>query len=271
MRKLLVTGATGALGSQVVRLAEHAGCAVRQMSRRPRPDKPDVEWAQAELLTGAGIEAAVDGVDVIIHCASMPFRNALEVERNGTARMLAAARRSGTAHVVYVSIVNIDRIKFSYYNAKLAGEATVIAGGIPYTIARFTQFHSFVQQGLQLLAKGPFQFLPTGWRFQPIAPADVAVRLVDLALGQAQGRVPDMGGPEIRSLDDMAASWAAITGEQRRMIHFPMPGDLSLAIREGRNLVPESKGGSVTWEQWVIENFRSPKPVDIDIPVPDTA
>jgi uncharacterized protein YbjT (DUF2867 family) len=266
MRRVLVTGATGVLGSQVVRLATDAGFAVRRMSRRARPDGLNVDWAQADLLTDEGIEAAVDGVEVIVHCASSPFRQAMEVERDGTARLLATAAQCGVAHVIYVSIVNIDQIEFGYYKAKLAGEALISAGAIPFTIVRFTQFHSFVQIGLQLLAKGSFQFLPSGWRFQTIAPSEAAGKLVDLALGPAQGRVPDVGGPEIKTLDDMAASWAAITGTRRRIIHLPVPGDLSHAFRDGRNLAPGQNTGVVTWESWVLENFAPLKSSKVTIP-----
>src|SRR2546429_5743133 len=120
---ILVTGGTGALGRVLVALLREGGHEVRVLSRR----------TGADLLTGAGLAEALDGTDVIVHCAT-DGRHDVDATRN----LIAAA--SGQ-HLVYVSIVGIDRIPFPYYRLKLACERLVEECGLPWTTLRATQFH----------------------------------------------------------------------------------------------------------------------------------
>jgi nucleoside-diphosphate-sugar epimerase len=66
---ILVTGGTGTLGRLVVRRLRDAGCDVRVLSRRSREAEDDIEFVTGDLATGAGIEPAVDGAEIIVHCA----------------------------------------------------------------------------------------------------------------------------------------------------------------------------------------------------------
>jgi uncharacterized protein YbjT (DUF2867 family) len=248
---MLVTGGTGALGSQVVRLAKEAGWDVRLMSRQPKPDAGKSDWTQADVVTGQGLEEAVRDIDVIIHCASKVGKDEIANERDGTANLLNAARQSTVTNVVYASIVGIDHSDYSYYRAKMAGEAAMMAGGVPFTIVRMTQFHSLIRIVLDTMTRSWGQLSPIGWQFQPLAPEDAAAILLDHAGQAPAGRVPDVGGAEIRTLDSLAESWMAITGKHKRLIHFPMFGQLSKAWRSGINLVPGTPAGTITWEQWL--------------------
>ena len=110
MKRVLVTGGTGALGREVVPRLLSAGYAVRVMSRRaPKPDEDaGVEWAQASMENGTGLAEAVAGTDVILHLASSPVKRQVDVE--GTGRLLEHARAAGVEHFVYISIVGIDQI-----------------------------------------------------------------------------------------------------------------------------------------------------------------
>ncbi len=256
MKRLLVTGATGALGSEVVPRAAAAGWQVRSMSRGAQPIGFAGEWAQADILTGEGVDAAVRDVQTIIHCASNSQHNALEVERDGIARLLAAARQSGVEHVVYVSIVGIDGSDYGYYQAKLAGEAAIAAGDVPYTTVRMSQFHSLIDLFLGMFARRLGLFIPYGWRFQPLAPGEAADVLVNLARRPAAGRVADVGGPEVRTMRDMAAAWLAARGERKPVIPVPVLNAVSRHWRNGSNLVPDNPYGEIRWERWLREKYN---------------
>ena len=118
-REVLVTGATGTLGRKLVGAATAAGHNVRAMSRRSHVGYTGVHWAQADLLANTGVDAAVEGVDVVVHCAT---QGTGDKDVTSTENLIAAARRAGVAHIVYVSIVGIDRIPLPYYRTKLRVE-----------------------------------------------------------------------------------------------------------------------------------------------------
>ena len=125
MTNVLVTGGAGRLGSKVVKELTAPGYRVRIMSRKPQPANllSATEWVQADLETGQGIADAVTGIDVVVHAASSPFKHTRRIDIDGTRLLLEQARVAGVAHVIYISIVGIDRIPYSYYRAKLAAES----------------------------------------------------------------------------------------------------------------------------------------------------
>src|SRR3989337_3515075 len=154
MPRALITGGTGVLGREVAGRLSQAGYSVRVVSRRAAPaEGAPTEWAQAQIETGEGLAEAVAGVDVIVHCASSPFRRTREVDVEGTRRLLAAAGRVGVSHFVYISIVGVDRIPLPYYKAKLAAERLIEESGVPYSILRATQFHSLIDRFLGTLVR----------------------------------------------------------------------------------------------------------------------
>ncbi|WP_410657488.1 SDR family oxidoreductase [Amycolatopsis sp. lyj-112] len=250
-KPILVTGGTGALGREVVRLLLAEGRPVRVMSRRPRPadDRAAYEWAQCDLRTGAGAADAVDGAEVIIHCASTLGRGDEQVTRN----LVEAARQAGNPHLVYISIVGIDVIRFFYYNEKLASEKVVEESGLPWTVLRATQFHDLVAQASSAQRRLPVTFMPAGFRFQPVSTADVAARLVALASGEPAGRAPDLGGPEVRTARDLAEAYQRSTGRRTPVVPLWLPGKAFRAFRAGGNLTPENATGVGTFEEFLAQ------------------
>lgn len=248
MGSILVTGGTGTLGRSVVRLLRDAGREVRVFSRRARPEG-EVGWASGDLLTGRGVDEAVAGVETIIHCASDPGRPRNDIE--GARRLIAAAARAGSPHLVYISIVGVDRMAFGYYKAKLRVEGMVEGSGLPWTIFRATQFHHLVLSLLKPLARLPVVPLPAATSFQPVEPAEVAAHLVELAGGGAQGRVADMGGPEVRDAGDLARAYLRARGRRRPVLRVPLPGSAAAALRRGANLAPDHATGRRTWEEFL--------------------
>ncbi|HEU0300363.1 MAG TPA: NAD(P)H-binding protein [Longimicrobium sp.] len=252
--KILLTGGTGGLGREVVRAAEGAGHTVRIASRRARPDgaPPGREWARMDVETGEGMAEALSGVDAIVHAASDPRRHAI-VDVEGTRRLVEAARTAGTAHLVYVSIVGIDRIPFPYYRSKLAAEQVVAGGGVPHSILRATQFHPFVETMIAAAAKTPLILpLPTAFRFQSVATDEVAGRLVRAVRDGPGGRLQDFGGPEVLTMGEMARSWKAARGVGKPVVPLPLPGLVAAAFRAGyATLGADGERGTQRWEDWL--------------------
>ena len=187
--KVLITGGTGSLGRLLVQSARNAGHAGRIMSRRSSSQLDStsatgVEWTQADLASGKGLAAAVAGVDAILHSASDP-RSPDAVDVLGTRNLCKAAwathrsELSGPPHIVYISIVGIDQIPLGYYKRKLAAEEIIRASGLPYSILRATQFHSFVEMLISQAARVPLVLpLPTNFKFQTVDDSEVAERMV---------------------------------------------------------------------------------------------
>src|SRR3970282_799995 len=98
MPRVLITGGTGVLGREVAPRLSRAGYSVRVVSRLAVPvEGAPTEWAQAQVETGEGLAEAVAGVDVIVHCASSPFRRTRVVGVEGRRRLLEAAGRAGVS------------------------------------------------------------------------------------------------------------------------------------------------------------------------------
>lgn len=250
--KVLITGGTGTLGRRIVRAALEAGHAVRIQSRHPRPGAAaHAEWVRADFATGDGVREAVTGVDAIIHAASDPWKpRAVDVA--GTRRLVEAAREAGIGHLVYVSIVGVDRIPLRYYRAKAEAEQIVAASGMPYSVLRATQFHAFVDQLLSAAARVPLVLpLPTDFQVQSVAAEDVAARLIR-ALEEGPGkRLPDVGGPETMTVGEAAAVWKRTRSIQKPILPLPLFGKIAAGFRAGHNTVREGTHGSVRWEEWL--------------------
>jgi len=243
----LVTGGTGRLGRQVVDLLRAEGLEPRVMSRSGRPGT-----IKGDLLTGEGIQAAVGGADTIIHAAQSPTHQSRRTAVEGTERLLEVAAGSGISHFVYISVVGLERVPLSYYREKLDAERLVERSLVPWTILRSTQFHEFIFSMVRPLDRVPFvTLIPKGWLLQPIDTSEVADRLVELALGLPAGRVPDIGGPEVRTLADLTQAYLSARGSKRGVVELPLPGKVARAFREGAQVVPASSWGDITWEEFL--------------------
>jgi uncharacterized protein YbjT (DUF2867 family) len=239
--KVLVTGGRGALGSRVVERLRADGQEALAAGR----SGPVV----LDLSTGEGLERALEGVDAVVHCASNPTgRDVRTVEVEGTARLLKAARRAGTRHLVYVSIVGVDRVPYPYYQYKFHAEKVVERGHVPWSILRSTQFHPFLEQ---LLMSFPVLLAPRGVVVQPVDAGEVAGRLVRALDEGPANRVLEFGGPEIREVVDLARSLRRARGLRRPILRPRLPGRFGAAVREGGLTCRSCERGTLTWERWL--------------------
>jgi len=238
MTTTLVTGATGTLGAPTVTRLRAAGHQVRALSRRSGPS-----LTTGDLLTGAGLGRALDGVDTVVHLATGP-RGKGDVDAART--LLQAAADAGVRHLVLISIVGIDDIPLGYYRDKVVIERLVRESGLPFSLLRATQFHSFVEALFLAQRVLPVVAAPA-FPLQPIAVEEVADRLVELAGAAPAGRVADIGGPEQQSVPDLARLWARATGTRRPVVPLSLPGKLFAAYRAGSALVPGPAYGRQTF------------------------
>jgi uncharacterized protein YbjT (DUF2867 family) len=258
MKRVLITGGRGTFGRELTPRLQKAGYSVRITSRSaPTAPAGGLEWAQVDLQTGAGLAEAVAGVDVIVHAASDPLHTQV-VDVQGTERLLALARAAGVGHFVYISIVGIDRMRFAYYQQKLAAEQLIQQGDVPWSILRVAQFHAFIDRLLQPLKKiawSPVFLLPTDFQSQPIDEGEVADRFVEVVASAPGGRLPDIAGPEVLRLGEMAAQWLAVQDMARPVLRLPIPGAAAQGFRQGRNTDLKARYGRITWTEWLARRY----------------
>ena len=153
-----------------------------------------------------------------------------------------------------------------YYRAKLKIERLIENSGLPWTILRSTQFHDLIVRGCAALARLPVMMVPAGTSFQPIDVGEVADRLVELAVGPPAGRVPDMGGPQVRSTGDLARAYLRATGRHCHVLPVRLPGAVFGGYRRGGHLAPDHAVGRVTFEEFLAERVISePRPGGSDL------
>ncbi|MET0495969.1 MAG: NAD(P)H-binding protein [Actinoplanes sp.] len=241
--RVAVAGGTGLTGRNVIEVLEAAGHEPVVLARSKGVD----------LLSGAGLDAALAGVETTIDVSNVTtLKRDVSVTFFDTAgrNLLAAAARAGVRHHVALSIVGIDRVKNGYYQGKLRQEAVVRDGSVPWSVLRATQFHEFAGQVLDQVP-GPVALIPR-MTVQPIAVREVAEALVELAEGEPRGAVPDLAGPRVESLVDMARRLLRARGGRRLVLPIWLPGP-----KGGQLPIGPGPRGVQTFEEWLaIEGDR---------------
>ena len=223
-----------------------AGHTVRQMSRRGTGPG----GVRGDLATGLDLGAALGGAEIVVHAATgYPGGDPWQVDVAGTRRLVQAVDRDRLRHLVYISIVGVDRIPFGYYRAKFAAEQVLLASGLPVTLLRVTQFHGVVDTLLETARRGPVLPVPMGWRLQPVDVDEVAAHIGVVAAAPPIGGVLEFGGPEELTAADAARAWAAARGSGAHVVATPVPGKMGSAIRDGAALPSGGARGIRTYAQ----------------------
>jgi len=243
--RVAVAGATGNIGARTASFLERDGHTAVRISRSLGVD----------LLTGAGLDAALQGVDAVVDAISSPPMSAEETREyfgTTTRNLLAAEERSGVRHHVLLSIVGIGRIDggTAHYAGKREQERLVAAGPVPWTIVPATQFHDFAAMAVSWTERdGVATIAPL--LVQPIAPDDIAQILAEIATGAPKGRYADVAGPETQDLVDMARRTNEVRGREVKLVPtWSGPLDLSLS---GNVLLPgdNARIAPTTFDEWL--------------------
>lgn len=242
---ILVTGSTGQLGSPTLAALRAAGHDARGISRSGRDGS-----TVADLFTGAGVAAALRGVDTVVHCAQTKGKRDPQLART----LVESAKAAGVGHLVLISIVGIEQISMPYYRQRVEIEHIVEESGIPATIQRATQFHSLIDGFFSAQRFLPVILAPAS-RFQPIAVPEVAKRMSELAVAAPQGRVPDIGGPEQLDIRQLHTKWKRAKRSRRGALALHLPGKAFAGLAAGAHLVPGEPYGRATFDDYLRAKY----------------
>lgn len=242
--RMAVAGASGLIGAQLTRLARAEGHDVVELSRTSGVD----------LTEPGSVGARLDGVDVVVDVTGPPpGKDPVRFFTSVAENLGRAAAASGVARTMVLSIVGVDRSQdYPFYVATLAHETATRRAAPHVHVLRSTQFHEFPDMVLgRSLRRGVAEVvdMPT----QPVASAEVARTLLDLAAGRIEGDV-DLAGPRAERLVDLVRDVVRLTG--RRIDVVPVPAPVSMA---GGSLLPGPGAliRGVDWHTWAEERYRA--------------
>ena len=233
--RVMVVGGSGFVGRAVVSELLARGHAVRVLTRGTRPRMAGVEWITGGVEDGPLLERACAGCDTVFYLAGIiaEVRDQTydRVHREGTVRVLAAARATGVRRWIHMSALGTRPGAPSRYHAtKWAGEEVVRQSGMAWTIHRPSVIHGTGDGFLGFFERmsrwSPALPLVGGGRtlFQPVWVGDVATAMVRcIEVGASVGRTYDMCGPERWTLRQMLELVLRVTGRSRLLVPVPAP------------------------------------------------
>jgi NADH dehydrogenase len=258
---LLLTGATGSIGSRLLPLLLERGEDVRCLVREPRrlgARRVDVQIALGDLGEMSDpylVRQALRGVDTVVHLAAtirdQPPKRIEELNGLASVRLLRAAERSGVRRFVFFSALDASAAQRTrFFRAKWLAEGTVASSELETTIFAPSIVYDRSDPWVTLLRR--FSFLPVlpvsgegQARFQPLWAADAA-RCVVAALERGGEARYELAGPETLSYDEMSDLVSRIAGRPRPLVHMPLP-----LVRAGLIALRNVFGEAVfaTWEE----------------------
>jgi uncharacterized protein YbjT (DUF2867 family) len=241
---MAIVGGTGTLGRHLAAELRSRGHEIRVLSR----SSPEY---RVDLVTGAGLEPALRGCDVVVDASNDTSRNASAVLVGGTGRLLAAEQAAGVGHHVCVSIVGCDQVPMGYYQVKTEQENLVAQGPVPWTIVRATQFHELVTKAFATAARWRVLPVPRAL-LQPIAAVEAARYIADLAGQPPRRERPAVAGPEVTDLRTLARTWRSVTGRGLALLPVYLPGQVGRALRAGTLTTGQAEvHGRTSFSAWL--------------------
>ncbi|HZO05880.1 MAG TPA: NAD(P)H-binding protein [Solirubrobacterales bacterium] len=247
-KKIAVAGATGRLGRPTVEILRERGHEVVPISRSEGVD----------VITGEGLGAALEGVDLIVDAATGPSPDqaeATEFFTTAARNLQEAGAASGVEEILVVSIIGTDHFNTGYNAAKVAQEQAHFNGPLPARVLRAAQFHEFVAELVEWGTEGDTARLPQ-MRTQLVAAEVVAEALADLVDGADSAPIgnpiAEVAGPREENLLEAAKLLAAQRGDDLRIEAGDFFDDPEGLYPAGAVLPgPIAKLAGPTYEEWL--------------------
>src|ERR1700693_868555 len=213
--KILVTGGTGRVGSEVVKELQKRNADIRLLVRKnDAPTPAGVEAVIGDLLDPVSVEKAMDGVDKLyLLNAVLPD----ELTQGLIAYDLA--KKLKLRHIVYHSVFRVERFKdVPHFASKLAIENALREFDVPFTIMRPNYFSQNDATLKDALTKAGIYPMPLGQvGISAVDIRDIAeATAIALTPGGHLGKTYNLNGPEVLSGPKMASIWSGLLGKDIR-------------------------------------------------------
>jgi NADH dehydrogenase len=234
---ILVVGATGSLGRQVVKKLVAQGETVRAMTR-DRSKADDLKARGAQIVLGdlrdpESLEFAVRGTKAVVAAAhgmlGRGSSSSAAIDDKGHRDLIDAAKAAGTEHFVYTSAVGASADHpIDFWRTKAKIERYLEDSGVTNTIIRPTSFmeiYAWELIGKQVAAGKRVMLLGPGTNPRNYIAADDVANAVVLALRipELRGRMLEVGGPDNLSPRDVVGVFERVTGRKAKVSSMPLP------------------------------------------------
>jgi uncharacterized protein YbjT (DUF2867 family) len=258
---LLLTGATGSIGSRLLPMLLERGDPVRCLVREPRRlgrHRVDVQITLGdlgELSDPYRLRQALRGVDTVIHLAAtirdQPPHRIEELNGLASVRLLRAAEKAGVERFHFFSALNASPVQRTrFFRAKALAEQAIRTSPLETTVFAPSIVYDHSDPWITLLRR--FSFLPVlpvsgsgDAAFQPIWSRDAAAAVVGALERDRRDRY-ELAGPETLTYNQMSDLVSRIAGRPRPLVHVPLP-----LVRSGLIALRKVFGEAVfaTWEE----------------------
>jgi uncharacterized protein YbjT (DUF2867 family) len=243
--KIVVIGGSGLIGSKLV----------AKLGERGHEAVPASPASGVNTLTGEGLAEVLEGAAVVVDVSNSPSfeaRAALTFFRTSTGNLLDAEVAAGVRHHVALSVVGTERLRESgYMRAKIAQESLIRGSASPYSIVHATQFFEFINSIADAATDGDTVRLASVL-IQPMAAADVAGAVAEVAVGRPVNGIIEVAGPQEFRLDELVRTTLRERHDPREVVIDPHARYFGAELDE-RTLVPAAGArlAETRYDQWL--------------------